>query len=132
MEFIIILGLITILTFLVFFSKVRKRKRLLTCDLRDFSCFLRNIEKKDVSEKEKIIDYDKLYHKVLLKAWYQGGFWDILKKNPKEVHDINKIWDLHKVRNYLVHEMWYPKWVSLVQVAHDYKKEVKLLLKKFS
>ena len=113
---------------LVFYKRKPKIK---ACDLKDFDCVRTNIHKKKISDKEKIIDYDKLYHKILLKAWYKGNFWDILKKNPSQIWDINKIWKLHKVRNELVHEIGYPEWVSLFQVADDYKKEVRILLWKF-
>jgi len=62
-----------------------------------------NIIKKSRSNKEKIIDFDKLYHKILLWLGYSGSFWEILKSNPKVISDINKIWELHKLRNNLVH-----------------------------
>jgi len=56
------------------------------------------------SSKEKIIDYDKLYHKILLALGYKWTFWNILKKKPSQIKDLNKIWELHKLRNKLVHD----------------------------
>ena len=116
--------------FLIFFR--RNKKQLKKCDLKDFSCHLKKISHKKVSQKEKIIDYDKVYHKILLKAWYNGSFWDILKQNPREISDLNKIWELHKIRNHLVHEMWEPKWVDLEETSQQYKKELSKILKAFS
>ena len=66
----IIIAFIVIIIFalaLLFFFK-KNKKSLEKCDLKDFSCHLKNISTKKVSDKEKIIDYDKLYHKILLKA----------------------------------------------------------------
>ena len=124
---IIILGAIISV---IFYRK--NKKQLKKCDIKDFWCHLKKISTRDVSDKEKIIDYDKLYHKILLKAWYTGSFWDILKKTPKEIQNLNKIWGLHKIRNHLVHEMWSPKWVDLENTANNYKNELSELLKKFS
>ena len=59
---------------------------------------------KKISSKEKIIDYDKLYHKILIEMWYNWTFWDILKLEPNEIWNINKVWELHKLRNKLVHD----------------------------
>ena len=123
--------IIIIIAIIIIYLQKKNRKQLKKCDLKDFWCHLKKVSSKKVSNKEKIIDYDKLYHKILLKAWYSGSFWDILKKTPREIQNINKIWELHKVRNLLVHEIWYPKWVDLESTASDYKKEVSKLLKSF-
>lgn len=128
---VIYIWIIVFAVLLVFKIFWKKKTKIQACDIHDFDCIRKNIHSKKISDKEKIIDYDKLYHKILLKAWYKWAFWDILKSHPKEIKNLNKIWELHKVRNYLVHEIWYPKWVSLFQVANNYKKEIQLLLKEF-
>lgn len=132
MEYLYIAVLLVLFVVAIWFWKIPKKKRIKACDLQDFDCIRKNIHSKKVSDKEKIIDYDKLYHKILLKAWYQWTFWDILKSKPKEIQNINKIWNLHKIRNHLVHEIGSPKWVSLFQIANDYKKEVYILISTFN
>jgi hypothetical protein len=84
------------------------------------------------SAKEQIIDYDKLYHKALRDLGYIGNFGDILKLNPKEIEDINSIWELHKLRNKLVHDFDLLADIVLKEKALDYKIEIKRLLKRIS
>lgn len=81
------------------------------------------------SSKEKIIDYDKLYHKILLEMWYQWTFWEILKLEPNEIWNINKIWELHKLRNKLVHDFDIIDDKVLNLAEKDYFKEVFFILK---
>ncbi len=127
----IALSLACLILFIIYFYELRSTKKLKKCDLKDFQCHMKKMSQKNISEKERIIDYDKLYHKILLKAWYTGRFGDILKKEPKEIQNLNKIWELHKLRNYLVHEMWHPKWVNLKKSASDYKKEIEKIFLRF-
>jgi len=79
--------------------------------------------------KEKIIDYDKLYHRILLEMWYEWTFWDILKKEPNEIWNINKVWELHKLRNKLVHDFDLVDEKVLQKAENEYFKEIFLLLK---
>jgi hypothetical protein len=128
--------IIIIWAFIIIFAAIclvfyKRKPKIQAYDLKDFNCVRKNIHARKISDKEKIIDYDKLYHKILLKAGHTGNFWDILKRKPHEIWNINKIWALHKIRNKLVHEIDYPKWVSLLKVANDYKKEVSELLNAF-
>jgi hypothetical protein len=71
---------------------------------------------------------DKLYHKILLALWYEGTFGEILKMCPNEIWDLNKVWEIHKLRNNIVHDFdnhdeWYLKKKSI-----EYKKELEILL----
>lgn len=58
-----------------------------------------------LSAKQQVIEYDKIYHHTLKKLGYIGSFGEILKKEPIEVNNLDEIWDLHKFRNTLVHEL---------------------------
>jgi len=88
---------------------------------------------KDISiknwSKEKIIDYDKLYHKILIEMWYDWNFWDILKLEPNEVWNINKVWELHKLRNKLVHDFDLIDEKVLQKAENEYFREIFFLLK---
>lgn len=61
--------------------------------------------KKIKSDREKMIFYDKIMHNILLKLWYKWTFWEILKQKPIQIENLNKVWELHKIRNKLVHEL---------------------------
>ena len=80
--------------------------------------------------KEVIIDSDKLFHKILLELWYERTFGKILKQNPIVIKDINKIWELHKLRNNLVHDFQDLDSKMLKQKSKEYLKELSLLLKR--
>lgn len=88
---------------------------------------------KDISiknwSKEKIIDYDKLYHKILIEMWYDWNFWDILKLEPNEIWNINKVWELHKLRNKLVHDFDLIDEKILQKAENEYFREIFFLLK---
>lgn len=85
--------------------------------------------KSNISPKEGIVDCDKLYHKILLGLWYKWTFWEILKLNPKEVRDINKIWELHKLRNKLVHDFDLVNRGVLKKKTIEYEREINVLLR---
>jgi len=51
-----------------------------------------------------------------------------LKLNPKEVIDINKIWELHKLRNKLVHDFDLISESMLRKKITEYEKEINALL----
>lgn len=70
---------------------------------RELVCFVWKAKK--LSPKQQVIEYDKIYHHTLKKLWYEWTFWEILKSNPQEIKNIQDIWELHKFRNTLVHEL---------------------------
>lgn len=81
-----------------------------------------------IDSKTKIIDYDKLYHKILNELWYEGSFWDILKIKPEEISDLDKIWKLHKLRNKLVHDFDLLEEVILRKKSKEYETEIKKII----
>lgn len=83
------------------------------------------------SYKEQIIDIDKLYHKTLLEWGYNWTFWEILKSKPSEIWDLQKIWELHKLRNKLVHDFDLLSEKILKNNAIIYKNEIKGLFNQF-
>jgi len=83
------------------------------------------------SYKEQIIDIDKLYHKVLQEVGYNGTFWEILKTEPSEIWDLQKIWELHKLRNKLVHDFDLLSENVLKKKSDEYKKQIEKLIKQF-
>jgi len=91
---------------------------------------MRDISARDV--RQQIIDYDKLYHHILRDMWYAWSFGEILKRNPREIPNINDIWRLHKLRNELVHDFSEKSESFLKKNALEYEKNIKRFLKKVS
>lgn len=125
--FYTIFALIIIISLLLFFN-LPKRKKLSKEKIKYFNEF-KNKSLLLNSEKEKIINFDKIYHKILLELKYNWTFWDILKKKPKEIQNINKIWELHKIRNKLVHDFDLFDQKVLLQRNKDYELEINNILK---
>ncbi len=80
--------------------------------------------KKLSSSKERITDFDKLYHKILRELRYSWTFWEILKSKPKIIDDIEELWELHKLRNKLVHDFSSISEKTLEEKALRYEKLV--------
>lgn len=122
--FIIILLVIIVL---ILFLKFSKKKKLSQQKIKYLKEVLRkNIQLK--SEKEKLINSDKIYHKILLELNYSWTFWEILKKKPKEISNINRIWELHKIRNKLVHDFDLFDEKVLFKKNKDYELEINNIL----
>lgn len=113
--------------FSLFIAKNWFKRKLIKKERRHFKKIFLNIWKSK-SDKEKIIEYDKLYHKILLALWYNWSFWEILKMEPIEISNINEIWNLHKIRNKLVHEFDEIDEKELKKLAKNYKKELHIFL----
>lgn len=84
--------------------------------------------KKLKSDREKIIFYDKLYHQIFLKLGYKWTFWDILKQKPIQIENLNKIWELHKIRNNLVHEFDEEIEKNLDKKVKEYEYQIEFIL----
>jgi len=127
----IIIFVIIILIWIFLILKFRKKKfKLSSSKVTFFNKHLKRIIL-NWSNKEQIIDIDKLYHKILQEWWYEWTFWEILKSEPSEVWNLNKIWELHKLRNKLVHEFDLLSESALKHKANDYKSEIEKLFKQF-
>jgi len=120
--------LVVFILWIFLILKFSKRKKL-TSTQKSF--ILKNYKKisKNDDIKHQIVDFDKLYHKILLELGYKWSFWEILKQKPRVINDINKIWELHKLRNKLVHEFDSLSESVLKQKAEEYDKVVMNLIK---
>lgn len=131
MSIFIIIFIIVILFWIFLIFKYKKSYKISQDRLKFFNKNLKQILLSN-SYKEQIIDMDKLFHKILLEAWYNWTFWEILKSEPSEIANLNKIWELHKLRNKLVHDFDLNSESFLKQKSSDYKKELNKLLNKIS
>ena len=80
------------------------------------------------SDREKIIFYDKHYHQIFLKLGYKWTFWEILKQKPIQIENLNKIWELHKIRNNLVHEFDEKIEKNLDKKVKEYEYQIEFIL----
>ncbi len=132
MQYILFFFIITIILAVLLLIKFSKKTIKLSKEQKLF--FNNNFKKISVSldKKHQIIDFDKLYHKLLMSIGCKWSFWEILKWKPKEIDNINKIWELHKLRNKLVHDFDLLEEVILNRKAREYKDEFEKLLKRVS
>lgn len=127
--YILIWFFISIISYSIFTVIKFSLKKKIPKEKKDYlNKLLRDISSKNWG-KEKIIDYDKLYHKILLEMWYNWTFWEILKMEPNEIWNINKVWELHKLRNKLVHDFDFIDEKYLKKKENDYKDEIIFILK---
>lgn len=129
--FVLILILFFLAIILVYYFKAKFKKKI---DNDKQKMFIERIKKYSnpiFSSREKILEYDKFYHNILLEAWYKWTFWDILKKKVSEIDDINHIWELHKLRNKLAHDIVDISENILNKKALEFEKEVFALLNNF-
>ncbi len=127
-----VLILFFIIFFWIFLIIKFSKNRKLPEDKRQF--FVSNLKKisRGIDKKHQIIDFDKLYHRLLLEIWHEWNFWDILKSKPREIDNLNKVWELHKLRNKLVHDFDLLEEVILIKKAKEYERELVKLLRKVS
>ena len=95
-------------------------------ECNEFMCYIQKAEVEDAAEK--IVQYDKIYHHILKSLGYRWSFGEILKRNPKEIRNLNEVWELHKLRNRLVHDLKKPN-VDIEGYANKYKKVTEKFLK---
>lgn len=125
---VIFLSILSIGFYLSFFYK--KRKKISHENIIKFRKILKEIlNNKLKSNKEKILDLDKLYHKILLSVQYNWTFGEILKQNPNLVKNIDKVWELHKLRNKIAHEFYEIEETLLINKVKEYTYEINEILK---
>ena len=127
---ILILAIIIIFVWIFLIFKFSKKSSKISSQKK---AYFNKILKRTIvnkSHKEQIIDLDKLLHKILQEIWYVWTFWEILKQKPKEVINLNRIWEYHKLRNKLVHDFDLMTENILKKKALEYQKEIKKVLSK--
>ena len=127
MYYILVLVVVIIIFGVFMILKFSKSKKLNSYVKKELSKNFKHIKTSN-SSKERIVDFDKLYHKILIKLWYNWTFWEILKSKPKVISNLNTIWELHKLRNKLVHDFDLVSENILKKNALEYEKIISELL----
>ena len=112
------------ITVVIKFSRTKKMSH----EKRQYFMTLLKRISRGTSSKEQIVDMDKLYHKILMALWYYGTFGEILKMEPNEISNINIVWEIHKLRNKIVHDFDNHEDSFLRKKVIIYKKEIERLL----
>ena len=126
---IIIIFVLTLLLAIFLLVKFTKKNNKLNGQKKIFFNKALKRVKVSISNKEKIIELDKIYHKILIEYWYKWTFWEILKSKPNIIRDIDKIWELHKLRNKLVHDFDLLNDIVLRKKSIEYEQEINALLR---
>ncbi len=129
--FVLILILFFLAIILVYYFKAKFNKKINNDKQKIFIERIKKYSNPIFSWREKISEYDKIYHNILLEAWYNWTFWDILKSKPQEIEDIDHIWELHKLRNKIAHDIVDISENILNKKALEFEKEIFLLIDKF-
>ena len=130
MDELIIYVIISVLIFtLIFLSVFLRKKNKLTKPKK--TLYLVKIKELYSQEPgKKIILFDSMLSHILLDLWYSWNLWEQLKKKPKEIKNyINEIWELHKLRNKIAHELNTFDKKFLEKNAYKYENILKDLLK---
>jgi len=130
MSIYIIIFIIIIFIWIFLIFKFTKKYKISSKKIKFFNTQLKRVIA-NWSYKEQVIDIDKLYHKILLEAGYTWSFWEILKSEPSEIWNLQKIWELHKLRNKLVHDFDLLSEKVLKSNADSYNREIQKLMKQF-
>jgi hypothetical protein len=86
---------------------IRKRPRLSQNEVRFFISQIDTVSRK--TPTERIVGYDKILDHVLKSLRYRGTLGEKLKSKPPVLHRyLDDIWELHKIRNRIVHELEKP------------------------
>lgn len=73
--------------------------------------------KRDPDLRHQIINADKILDKLLEKRGYQGNVGDKLKQSKAHFSDLDGVWNAHKLRNKLAHELDFHLSSGAAQVA---------------
>lgn len=98
------------------------RKKISTRDQKYIQKHWEHIEdEKNKNPNSAILEADKLLGHVLKLLGYEGSLGEMLKKSESLFKNINDVWEAHKLRNRIAHEMG-------IKIS---EKETKSALRKF-
>lgn len=81
------------------FQKQKKKK------LNTAKHLLQKVKNSDLSDREKILEYDKILDLSLSALGYSGTTGNKMKQYGKRFANQNNIWISHKLRNRIAHEI---------------------------
>ncbi len=86
---------------------------------------------KPLSKYQQIIEYDKILDRILWELWHTGTLAQKLQQYEKRNSLRQDLWDAHRERNKLVHEVGYqPSHDELSRHVIALEREVKRILKR--
>lgn len=123
----IIIGVLIFTLILISFY-IKKKNKLTSSKKIAYKAKIKEISSQESSKK--IILYDSMLSHILSDLWYSWSLWEQLKKKPSEIKtSINEVWELHKLRNKIAHELNKFDNTILEKNAKRYENILKELLK---
>lgn len=101
---IIFLALDLAITIWIFF---KRRGKVFSQEQQTYirSHWIRIIDSFDSHTKEAVLDADKLLDYALMRQGFEGSLGDKLKKAGYRFSDLNGLWEAHRLRNRIAHEL---------------------------
>ncbi|EKE27376.1 MAG: hypothetical protein ACD_3C00216G0004 [uncultured bacterium (gcode 4)] len=127
LELFILIVIIAII-FWIAVIVITSKKKALNTKKRDF--YLERLaEIRKLEPSQRIIRYDSILSSILKDLGYMWSVWEQLKKKPFIIKGhIQTVWDLHKTRNRIAHDIGEIKEASLEKEASQYETILKNIL----
>ncbi|MGL5830671.1 MAG: hypothetical protein ACRCZE_00820 [Candidatus Altimarinota bacterium] len=113
---ILIIGLVVAYVVFIVWLKTFRKAGLAESDRKFLMRKWQEI-KKDTDMRHQIINADKILDKLLEKRGYSGNVGEKLKQGKAHFSDLDGIWNAHKLRNKLAHELDFKLSSSMAQSA---------------
>lgn len=106
----------------------KKRKNISYKWKKDIHKHLQKIQRLDPNNQ--ILEYDKILDLCLKKKGYQGSLGEKMKQYGKNFYNENAIWNAHKLRNKIAHEIDFHVTQNVYEInIQSFKKEIFLMIK---
>ena len=124
---IITVILVLIIIFIAFYAYIafilrnkRKFPEKLQREIRDH---MNTIQNMDINMQ--LLEYDKILDQCLIHKRYKGSLGSKMRKHNKNFLNTNAIWEAHKLRNRIAHEMHFtPNSAQASRAVNAFKKEI--------
>lgn len=128
-EIITIISLI-IIAFVIVKIKIASRKKISEKILKKIQTQWKIIEEiKTTNPTKAILDADKLLNIALKETGTNGSVGEQLKKREKNLKNLQEIWEAHKLRNKVAHEIFELKTNETEKALKTFKKTISEIIK---
>lgn len=102
--YVLLVAVVLIYVIFVLLTKLLFRRKWTLSDRAFFNSNLK-IVMAEKDSRHRVMDLDKLLDQMLKRKGFQGSLGDKLKKAGSLFSDRNSVWEAHKLRNRIAHEM---------------------------
>lgn len=105
-QLVVILVLVVVLVILQYWFKNYRKSKWSRADLKFCQQNWTRIEKM-TDNRHQVVEADKLLDHMMRKRGFHGSVADNLKQHAKKFSDLENLWQAHKLRNKIAHELDY-------------------------